>query len=426
MANASAQLDLSQGDQQMLCGAQGPSREFAMSMLVRVAHCVGASHLIDISQAHLVGSYYGGPGDLHLVEKLIGAGAEVAVPTTLNASSADLYQHQLYEPGRADVKDTCKVVQCYQDMGARVELTCAPYHLPDVPAFGESIAWAESNAIVYANSVLGARTNKTFQYLDLCAALTGRMPEFGFYRSEERRAVHVYQLSDIPGHWFRDDAFYQLLGLCIGVRTGSDVPVIEGLPDFVNEDQLRSLGASAAASGSLAMFHAVGLTPEAPTLDVALQHQSPARVETICGADILAMKNQVSTVESGQLSTVCLGTPHFSQAEFQQVSQLLDGRRVAATVDFYITTSRHIFEQLGTGGLLDGLQRAGVQVVTDTCTYHGSLVKHRAGVIMTASGKWAYYAPGNLGVDVMFATVADCVNSAIAGEVVYDQSFWSC
>ncbi|MEH6588682.1 MAG: aconitase X catalytic domain-containing protein [Halioglobus sp.] len=426
MANASAQLDLSQGDQQMLCGAQGPSREFAMSMLVRVANCVGASRLIDISQAHLVGCYYGGPGDLHLVEKLIGSGAEVAVPTTLNASSADLYQHNLYESGSAEVKDTCKVVKCYQGIGARVELTCAPYHLPDVPALGESIAWAESNAIVYANSVLGARTNKTFQYLDLCAALTGRMPEFGFYCSEERRAVNVYQLVDIPDHWFLDDAFYQLLGLCIGVRTGSDVPVIDGLPNFVNEDQLRGLGASAAASGSLAMFHAVGLTPEAPTLDAALQYQPPTRIEAISAADIVAMKQQVSTRDSGPLSTVCLGTPHFSRAEFEQVLQLLDGRHVAATVDFYVTTSRHVFKKLEQDGLLDDLQQAGLQVVTDTCTYHGSLVKHRAGVIMTASGKWAYYAPGNLGVDVLFATVADCVNSAIAGEVVYDKSFWCC
>ena len=426
MALATAQLDLSQSDEQMLCGAQGSSREFAMNMLVRVAHCVGASRLIDITQAHLVGSYYGGPADMRVVEKLVSAGARVAVPTTLSATSADLYQHKLYEPDRTDVKNTCAIVKCYQKMGCKVELTCAPYHLPEVPGFGERIAWAESNAIVYANSVIGARTNKTFQYLDLCAALTGRIPEFGYYCSEERRAVNVYQLSEMPEHWLGDDGFYQLLGLWVGARTGQHVPAIVGLPGDATDDQMRSLGAAAAAAGSLSMFHAVGITPEAPTLDAALQQQPPARVEKVTSANILAMKEQLSTVMTGQLTTVCLGTPHFSLREFEQVSVLLDGRRVHDSVDFYISTSRHVFERLKECGLLESLTQAGAQVVTDTCTYHGSLVRHRPGVVMTASGKWAYYAPGNLGVDVKFSTVGDCVNSAVSGEVEDDESFWGC
>ncbi len=426
MALKSVSMNLSRGDHLMLSGAQGAPRKFAMQMLQRVAQCVGAARLIDISQAHLVGAYYGGPASLRFVEKLLAAGADVAVPTTLNASSADLYQDTLYDADRRDVKNSCRIVKCYQDMGCSVELTCAPYHLPEVPGFGEAIAWAESNAIVYANSVIGARTNKTFQYLDLSAALTGRIPEFGFYCTEARRAVIVYRLVDIPETWFREDAFYQLLGLWLGANSGNDVPVIEGIPAYATRDQMRGLGASAAASGNLAMFHAVGLTPEAPDLDTALQHRSPMRVDAVTVADIIGVKDKVSTVIGGQLSAVCLGTPHFSIEEFYQVLHLLDDRRVALTLDFYITTSRHVFEKLKAARLLETLCHAGVQVVTDTCTYHGALLKNRPGIVMTASGKWAWYAPGNLGVEVKFATLPECVNSAVSGEVECDGSFWRC
>jgi hypothetical protein len=415
---------LSKLDRQRLNGDHGEALQFAMTVLKQVADCTDATAFIDISQAHLVGSYYGGPGDLQVIQKLADLGAQVAVTTTLSASASDIYQQATDSELDFDSRKNCELVKLYQGMGCRVELTCAPYHLPSVPARYDNIAWAESNAVVYANSVIGARTNKTFQYLDLCAALTGRTPNFGLYQTKNRRANLVITLSDMPTHWLQDDAFFQLLGHILGARCDTALPVIDGLYATTTPDQLRSLGAVAASTGSLAMFHAVGLTPEAASLDDALQHQVPDEYITIKSKDILAAKAQLCRYTNKTLVAVCLGTPHFSYAEFQRVIALLDGQHIAPDIQFFISTSRYVFQRLHATGELTQLQQAGVKVITDTCTYYGRLLKNKMGTVMTASGKWAYYAPGNLDIEVCFATTRECVNSAVSGTIVHDTEFW--
>jgi predicted aconitase len=415
---------LSQLDQQRLNGDHGEALKFAMTVLKQVADYTDATAFIDISQAHLVGSYYGGPGDLQVIQKLTDLGAQVAVTTTLSASAADIYQQATDSALDFHRRKNCELVKLYQGMGCRVELTCAPYHLPSVPSRYDNIAWAESNAVVYANSVIGARTNKTFQYLDLCAALTGRMPNFGLYQTKNRRANLVISLGDMPSHWLQDDVFFQLLGHIIGVRCHTALPVIDGLYATTTDDQLRSLGAVAASTGSLAMFHAVGLTPEAATVDDALQQQIPDQHITIHRKDILAAKAQLCNYSNKILTAVCLGTPHFSYAEFQRVIALLDGQPIAPNIQFFISTSRYVFQQLHASGELVELQQAGVKIITDTCTYYGLLLNNKAGTVMTASGKWAYYAPGNLGTEVCFASTSECIASAVSGQIVHDTEFW--
>jgi len=418
-------LILSDTDQQCLKGKHGKALQIAMQLITRIAKATNSSQLINIEQAHIVGSYYSGPGDQAFIQMLASEQVKVAVPTTLSSSSADFQQPALYPRKHPETQRACQLIKLYQNMGCKAELTCAPYHLPTEPRRGQAIAWAESNAVVYANSVIGARTNKTYQYLDICAALTGRIPATGMYLSENRRAKIRYQLDNIPRHWLEEDSFYQLLGLAIGDDARSSIPMIVGLPDSVNYDNLRNLGAAAACSGNAPMFHAVGITPEAPTEDDALQGYRPLRQVRISPQTIIDTKQSVNTgPQDNMLAAVCFGAPHFSYDEFTKLISLLNGRAIAPSLKLYIATSRYTLRRLQQQNLLAHLSHDNLHIVADTCTYYGQLLNQQAGTIMTSSLKWAYYGPGNLSANVIFARMHDCIESAIAGKVIIDDDFW--
>ncbi|MDQ0473850.1 aconitase X catalytic domain-containing protein [Labrys wisconsinensis] len=410
-------LALSPSDQALLAGEAGPAAAFAMRLLVRFAQAVEAPGLIPCARAHIDGCLYHGPVSLDFVERLVAMGGRVAVPTSLNVGSVDLIHPELFR-GEDELRAAGeRLMRAHEALGCVPTFTCAPYQTLFRPAFGEQLAWAESNAIVFANSVLGARTNRYGDFIDLACALAGRVPDWGLHRTENRRArVHV-ALEGLPPEWDGAALACIAAGHAAGRACGGLVPVITGLPAGAGEDDLKALGAVAAAAGAVAMFHAVGLTPEAPTLDAALQGAPPERVVTLRPDDLRRVVRELSTVPEGtRLSAVALGTPHFSLAEFAALLGLLDGPR--PRIDLYVNTSRHVLAELAARGWEPRLAAAGVTLVVDTCTYVTSIIRDLGGAIMTNSGKWAYYAPGNLGVEVAFGSLADCVASARAGRLV--------
>ncbi len=415
-------LELDERDEACLDGHEGPALQWAMQLLTRVADYTGAHRLVDVTKAHVVGSYHSGLGNLQLIQRLVEAGARVVIPTTLNASGTDLDAPRRTHD--AEYQANCAVVRAYQQMGCLAELTCAPYYLPVRPQAGENIAWAESNAVVFANSVIGARTNMTCQYLDLAAALTGRIPQSGLYVTENRAGNIVLQLDFIPDHWLEEGAFYQLLGYVLGRQAGGEIPVIANLPRSATEDQLRSLGAAAAAAGQVNMFHAVGVTPEAPTLQAALHGQVPTKTLVIGHREILSAKTSLQSWQ-GSVTAVCLGTPHFSLTEFEQLLALIAGRGVSKSSRLVVSTSRYIRGELEQKNMLAPLLESGVELVVDSCTYYGKVLGDIGGAVMTNSAKWAYYGPGNLGIGVVFARLTDCVETAVRGKVTIDESFWA-
>jgi predicted aconitase len=312
-------------------------------------------------------------------------------------------------------------------MGCRETWTCAPYQLPERPGFGEHVAWAESNAIVFANSVLGARTARYGDFIDICAAITGRVPNAGLHLTERRQGQVVFDLRALPDRLLGQDALYPLLGHLIGAESGNLVPVVDGLPPGVDEDRLKAVGAAAASSGEVALIHVIGSTPEAPSLAEALQHHQPRKVVEVTPAMVRAARDQLTTARHGQgrLVGINVGTPHFSVEEFGELVALLAGRRVHPGVEFYASTSRHVLARIEPLGWLAPLEVAGVRLVVDTCTYITSILRDTAGVVMTSSAKWAWYAPGNLNVQVAFGSLRECVESAVEGRVIYDDALWS-
>ena len=232
---------------------------------------------------------------------------------------------------------------------------------------------------------------------------------------------------DIDPAIFREDASYSVLGHLIGSLAEDKIPVIEGLPGDASGDQLKALGAAAASSGAVALFHAIGLTPEANTLDEAFQGDAPERIVEIHLSDLLKARADLSTAEEeAKLDWVILGCPHFSFAEFERLVRLIqEAQEIHPDVQFIIFSSQTSYSLLQRSDLMSVLTAFGVRITLDTCPFHTPMVPPEVKVIMTNSGKCAYYAPGELDVKVAFGTMADCVRSAVAGHVRREEVLWN-
>jgi predicted aconitase len=417
---------LRDSDRALLAGAEGPAGQVAMRIVVEMARVAGAAELLDVTSAHIDGCLYHGRAGLDFAERLLRDGAAVRVPTTLNVASLDLLHPDRFRGDPTTAKAARRMMDAYVAMGCRQTWTCAPYQLPERPGFGEHVAWAESNAIVFANSVLGARTARYGDFIDICAAITGRVPHAGLHLTDRRRGQLVFDVRGLPERLCDQDLLYPLLGHLIGARSGRLVPVVDGLPAAVTEDRLKAVGAAAASSGEVGLVHVVGSTPEAPTLAEALQHHPAHEVVEVTPAMLRTARDQLTTAGNGsaRLVGVNVGTPHFSEAEFGHLVALLAGRPVHPEVEFYASTGRHVLARIEALGWAASLEAAGVRLVVDTCTYVTSILEDTDGVVMTSSAKWAWYAPGNLGVRVALGSLRECVESAVEGRIVRDDAFW--
>jgi predicted aconitase len=412
-------LYLSAYDMSLLNGDEGPAAAFAMNILAAFSDAIGAKALLDVSRAHIDGCLHHGQVSLDFVERLVATGGRVRVPTTLNVDSLDLIHPELVLLHPDERAAAERLMKAHEELGCQPSFTCAPYQTLFRPVFGEQIAWGESNAIVFANSAIGARTNRYGDFIDLCCAITGRAPAWGLHLDENRLGEVLFRLTGFPSSLQPTDTLYVAVGLLIGALSGGRVPVIEGLPPPRDEDQLKALGAAAASTGNVGLFHAVGITPEAPTRTDALGGRAPEETIYITPADVANTLRRLSTVPDGtSITAVCLGTPHFSREEWDRLIPLLRQMAPKSGVPIYVNTGRATLIGLEKKGLLRGMDEFNLVVVADTCTYVTAILKRLEGVVMTNSGKWAHYAPGNIGVQVAFGEMEDCVASAAAGRVV--------
>ena len=418
-------LQLTERDAAMLAGEMGPATQMAMRILATMAGVYGAERLLDIESAHIDGCLYHGYSGLEFAERLAAGGARVAVPTTLNVGAMDLLHPEVFR-GTAQVGQwATRMMRAYEAMGCRPTFTCAPYQALHRPPLGAQIAWAESNAIVFANSVLGARTNRYGDFIDICCAITGRAPDVGLHRAENRAGQLLFRLHDIPERLLGEDVLFPVLGYWLGARTGTKIPVIQGLRPETTEDQLKALGAAAASSGGVALFHAAGVTPEAPTLDAAFQGRAPEAVIDVSLDDLRATLGVLSTVPDGPIDVVALGSPHFSLDEFARLLPLIEQYPPRPEVEFIVCTHRLALAALQQRGWLARLRAAGAQVIVDTCVVVTPIVRARDGVLMTNSGKFAHYSPGNIGLQVVYGSLEECVRSGAGGVVWRDGSLWA-
>ena len=417
-------LTLSEGDQAMLAGDRGPAAQLAMSIVVRMAAVYGASELMDVSQAHIDSTIYLGDATLEFAERLASLGAKVAVPTSLNVSGVDECGWKDWAVAPEWAAKAARQMLAYERMGAVPTWTCAPYQTHMRPVFGQQIAWGESNAIAFANSVIGARTERYPDLLDICCAITGRVPAVGLHLTEHRGGQVLLRLAGVRPALQQDDQFFAVLGHLVGKLAGDLIPVIDGIVVKPAEDHLKAFSAAAASSGRVALFHMVGVTPEAPTLDAAFQGRPPEQTIEITTTDLRAARAELTTADGRELDMVILGSPHFSLAEFSQLAPLVAGARAHPRVRFLITSSRLMKEHANETGVLAPIVAFGAEITLDTCILASPMLPPEIKTLMTNSAKYAYYAPSLLNTRVTFGSLADCVRSAIEGRVVRDESVW--
>ena len=415
-------MRLNELDRARLDGKLGKAMQFAMQTIVTAADIDQVDELIDISFAHIDACFYNGRAHLDFANYMLEKGATLAVPSWTNNGLVSLNDLSVRDPlASREMDEARQLMQAYVRLGCNPVWTCAPYQLPGRPGLGAHIVGSESNAVSFYNSVIGARTNMYGDYLDVCAAITGRVPFSKLHRDEARAAQILFDVDNIPSRIRNNDLFYHLLGYVIGRRCGNHVPAIAGLPSNCSEDDLKALSAAGSSAGSVPLFHAIGITPEAATLEIAFQGRQPQQVIEVSVDDLRQARNELGNNSDQALTGIALGTPHFSYREFERLVGLLDGRSIHPGLVFYLTTSRHVFEQAQGHGWIESLQRAGIKIITDTCTYFSPVINGLQGKVMTNSAKWAYYAPGMLPVDVLIGSLGECVESAVSGEVMLDQ-----
>ena len=274
--------------------------------------------------------------------------------------------------------------------------------------------------------MIGARTNRYGDFIDVACAVAGRVPDAGLHRTDARRGRLLLRLGpDVPAALPHEDSFYPVLGIVLGRRAGPTIAVLDGLPSALSEERQKALGAAAASSGSVALFHAVGSTPEASSLEAALGAGPPEATETITFAELRAAWAELTSAEEDlPLRAVSIGTPHASLREIEALAVLVGSSQPAAGVELLVSTGRDVLELAEERGLAPRLRGSGVEILVDTCSYIAPVLRPGTGAVMTDSAKWAYYAPGNIGADVVFGSTAECVASAVAGRVVRLRSAW--
>ncbi len=417
-------LHLTDYDRSLLTGARGPGSQMAMRIIVRMAEVFDAGELLDITAAHIDSTIFMGDATLEYAERLADLGAIVVVPATSNVSGVDEHGWREWPVPTTWAEKARRQMDAYRRMGVTASFTCAPYQTELRPAFGQQIAWGESNTIAFANTVLGARTERYPDLLDICAAITGRVPAVGLHLTENRAGQLLIHLVDIPPSLQADDSFYPVLGHLTGKLAGDRIPVIDGLTVEPTEDQLKALCAAAATSGAVALCHIVGVTPEAPTLDAAFQGRVQGVTHVVGMTELRAARAELTTATGEAPDLVLLGSPHFSLAEFRQLAPLLDEQARHPGVRFLVTTSRTVTALAERAGLLEMLRRFGGQLTVDTCPLATPMLPPEIRTLMTNSAKYAYYAPGLLDTRVIYGSLADCVRSAVEGRVVRDETLW--
>ncbi len=408
-------LSLTAEEQAIAGGEGGEGAAIAMRIVAESARLLGASRLIPIASAHIDGALYHGDSGTLFAEKLVEGGGKVAVRATLNVGALDLTgcSHvRLGEPQRGMAR---RMMDAYRALGCETSWTCAPYQAGHRPVLGSDVAWGESNAVVFCNSVLGARTNRYGDFLDIACAIAGKAPDCGLHLPANRRARVKFDVSGLDSGFLASEIAWPVLGSLYGREVGDAVGIVTGVAADPGEDALKAFGAAAASSGAVGLFHIDGVTPEA----IAAPDKALAELKEeirVTPEMARAAQRKLSNAGGGnQLDAVAIGSPHLSPAEFERLERLVAGRKLK--IPLYACTGRHVLAEIERRGGRQALESSGVTIVADTCVVVTPILKPlQGGVLMTNSGKFAHYAPGNTGYSVLYASLADCVESAVAGK----------
>jgi predicted aconitase len=370
----------------LLDGEHGPAARKAMQILAALGEIYGAERLLPVSSVQIAGVSYDNLGDAGLawLDEMASGGGRARVLTTLNPAGMDTENWRTLgiSPDFAEKQD--RVLQAFERMNVVPTCTCTPYLSGNLPHYGEHLAWAESSAVCFANSIIGARSNREGGPSALAAALTGRTPAYGYHLDENRRPHITVAVED----WPPDDpgtACFGALGKVIGEKlqaAGLKVPYITGIP-LASQESLKSFCASIATYGGVALFHMLGITPETPL------HTPPETRLIVTPSEIARARQSLSDAAPTEADFVSLGCPHLSIREIAHLAKLLEGKQVQR--EFWITTARPTRQIADRMGLTQVIEASGAKFAADTCCVVAP-IRGRFHVLATDSAKACYYA----------------------------------
>ena len=415
-------MRLTSEEQALLDGVAGPGVQRAMEIVATLGRIYGAPDLVPVTHVQIAGVSYKNLGDagVQFLNEWADQGATVRVPATLNPAGMELdrWQEMGISPGFAEPQ--LSAIDAFVKMGVTPTMSCTPYLFPGyVPRRGDHLAWAESSAVVFANSILGARSNREGGPSALAAAIVGRTPRYGYHLDDERRADAVVEVR-CP---VRDSADFGALSYVVGKQVGNAclwfadlAQWLPPLPEDITQggaagDRLKTLGAGLAAYGAVALFHVAGYTPEA--VDLGEQVVKPGARRLV--VDSLDPAYLVMDADPGlrQIDLVTVGCPHASLSEIEQIAGMLQGQRLATQL--WVTTARITRDRAREAGWVQAIEAAGGQVVADTCAVVAPMRSIGITTMATNAGKMACYAPAHSKVKMRYGSLEQCVDAAITG-----------
>jgi len=414
-------LSLTDRDKSFLSGVHGSAAKSAMETICLMAAVENTDELVSVHKGHIDGCILAHEANLIFAEKMAMLGARVNIPTTINAISVDREIWRCSGLSAEFGEKASRLADAYVNMGVKPTFTCAPYLLDDAPQFGEKIGWSESNAVIYANTVIGAQTQKHPDYLDLFIAMTGRAPATGVYSTAGRKARILIQIN-VPSQWSADDeVLWPLVGWIAGKHAPDQIPLITGLENLCpTTDDLKALCAAFGTTSGAPMLHIKGHTPEAHD-----QHDEKIPIKVISHKDLLDAWNELNRGLS-KIDLVAIGSPHSSIDEIRTLSALMDGNKCQNNTKFIITTGRRTLEIAKKEGLVEALEQSGVTLMPDLCwcSIIEPIFPSGAKGLITNSGKYAHYAHGLSGRHSRLGSLKECVDAAISGFAPPDPPRW--
>ena len=395
----------------MLKGERGIATQKSMEILVNYGDALGAEKLIEVGSSHTL-LFFQLPKDVEDVWRFyeMFAGAKAKVPTTTNVCIIPDEWKAIGIP-EAAAQSMKKVNEFAIKIGLLPTYTCTPYLVGNVPRMGEHVAWTESAAIAFVNSVMGARTNRDGTQSSLASAITGLTPEWGYHLDENRKGKILVKVQTK----LETVADYTALGYYVGGPVGIDVPVFTGIARPTLED-LMGLSAALATSGGVTLHHVVGVTPEAVTEKEAFKGEKPEEKISVGKEEIKSVYEKLSWAKSEKVDLVTVGCPHCTITQLREVAGLLNGKKVHKDVTFWVWTSALMKELARRAGYVEIIESAGGAVLTDSCpNCMGKLMSREGQVMATDSAKQAHYAPAKTKMEVLFGNLNKCTKAALTG-----------
>jgi len=401
---------LNNEEEAMLKGEYGEGFEIAMSVLTKLGDMYGADRMINVENVHIDGAAYGWINDagLDLVERFCKSGITFKVPTTLNPASIDFDQWNEFKIDSSVAEKQFRLATAFKKMGAIPTWTCAPYQYGANLKCGQNVAWGESNAVAFVNTVVGARTERLGDLADVCAATAGKYPNFGLYRDENRRGQVLFELNGLDVKTFTSTD-YGILGFFIGTIARNRVPVVTGVPKNATPDQLKSYCTAAAIGGAVSLSHICGVTPEAQTITEACAGANPEEKISVGINEFDDTRDKLNILQGARPEVVCLGCPHCSVEELVRVAQSIKGRKLQKGVKLFVFTSRIAKALAREMGVISAIEAAGGKVIADTCW---NFIPMEESVLMTDSVKMAWTSSRKFSKIILDST-EKCIEAAV-------------